>query len=85
VPPRLRRFAIHKARHGDERVEQARVVDHAGLPANAVIHRVRVLARQVRWLRDAKQHQVLAIDLPMFGRSVSVLTRLRMTLLGLMA
>src|SRR5262249_21631987 len=57
-PPRLWRCSLHESYGGDERVEQARVVPHAGDPGELVVHYVWITPRQVGRGGDAQLAKV---------------------------
>ena len=59
MPPRLRFVPLHKINQRQKNVDHAGIVSGYGQAAQAVVHFISVLPRQILRLRDAKQSQIL--------------------------
>ena len=59
MPPRLRFVPLHKINQRQENVDHAGIVSGCSQAAQAVVHFVSVLPRQILRLRDAEQSQIL--------------------------
>lgn len=59
-PPNLRRFTVHKSRHGDKHINHARIMVHAGDFTEPAVHLEGIAVDELTRLRDAKQAQVLS-------------------------
>ena len=60
LPPRLRWSAVHEARHRHEHIDDARIVAHAGLAAQALVELKRALVRELRGRADAEAEEMIA-------------------------
>ena len=59
MPPRLWFVPLHKINQRQENINHAGIVSGCGQAAQAVVHFISVLPRQILRLRDAEQSQIL--------------------------